>query len=173
MLWNACGKYRLSQSASLISQARYVISHDTGLMHISAAFQKPIVSIWGSTVLDLGMYPYRTKFIALENKKLWCRPCSKIGYSSCPLGHFKCMKELSFNTPIHRLLPVLSPPPSPASSISGTSATGTLKACIATNPCYRSIHQDVCAHPFLLQKFYCPQEYYQAYQIDNPPTHGQ
>ena len=115
MLWNACGKYRLSQSASLISQAQYVISHDTGLMHISAAFQKPIVSIWGSTVLDLGMYPYRTKFIALENKKLWCRPCSKIGYASCPLGHFKCMKELSLNTPINSLLPALSLPPPPSS----------------------------------------------------------
>lgn len=91
---NACGKYNLNQSASLLRQAEYVISHDTGLMHIAAALKKRIISIWGNTVPEFGMYPYLTDYHIIENKNLSCRPCSKIGYSNCPKGHFKCMEEL-------------------------------------------------------------------------------
>lgn len=92
---NGCGRYRLHQSASLVAQAEVVITHDTGLMHIAAAFKKKVYSIWGNTVPDFGMYPYLTDFEAIENTDLFCRPCSKIGYKACPLGHFKCMNELS------------------------------------------------------------------------------
>ncbi len=92
---NYCGKLNLSGSASLIKQADCVITHDTGLMHIAAAFKKPIISIWGNTIPEFGMYPYFPQNDVFEYrsevKSLSCRPCSKIGYSSCPKGHFKCM----------------------------------------------------------------------------------
>lgn len=96
-VWNACGKLRLGQSADLIRQARVVISNDTGLMHIAAAFRKPIISIWGNTVPGFGMYPYMPEkedlsFIA-EVRNLSCRPCSKIGFARCPKGHFRCMLD--------------------------------------------------------------------------------
>jgi ADP-heptose:LPS heptosyltransferase len=97
VVYNACGRYNLHQSASLVRQARVVYCHDTGLMHIAAAFQKKIVSIWGNTIPAFGMYPYRTNFTVVEHPHLKCRPCSKIGYKKCPLGHFKCMRELSFD----------------------------------------------------------------------------
>lgn len=97
VIYNACGKFNLNQSASLVKQASYVFTHDTGLMHIAAAFKKEIFSIWGNTIPLFGMYPYRTKFFVLENAKLACRPCSKIGYSKCPKGHFKCMNEIVFD----------------------------------------------------------------------------
>lgn len=95
--FNACGKFNLNQSASLIEQSNLVFSHDTGLMHIAAAFGKEIYAIWGNTVPTFGMYPYKTNFHSLENVELNCRPCSKIGYDKCPKGHFKCMKEQSFD----------------------------------------------------------------------------
>ena len=94
VVFNGCGKFNLNQSASLVKQARYVFSHDTGLMHIAAAFHKEIFSIWGNTVPAFGMYPYRTRFTILENTKISCRPCSKIGYHRCPKGHFRCMNDL-------------------------------------------------------------------------------
>lgn len=97
IIYNACGKYNLNQSASLIKQAKYVFSHDTGLMHIAAAFKKEIFSIWGNTIPSFGMYPFRTKFTVLENNKIDCRPCSKIGYEKCPKGHFKCMNDIVFD----------------------------------------------------------------------------
>jgi ADP-heptose:LPS heptosyltransferase len=97
IIYNACGKYNLNQSASILRQASVVFSHDTGLMHIAAAFRKPIYSIWGNTTPLFGMYPYQTKFVTLENNHLGCRPCSKIGYSRCPRGHFKCMNDIVFD----------------------------------------------------------------------------
>ncbi|MEQ9591269.1 MAG: glycosyltransferase family 9 protein [Cyclobacteriaceae bacterium] len=97
VIYNACGKYNLNQSASLIKNASYVFSHDTGLMHIAAAFKKEVFSIWGNTTPLFGMYPYRTKFTVFENNKLDCRPCSKIGFSQCPKGHFKCMQKMEFD----------------------------------------------------------------------------
>ena len=57
-LYNACGKFNLNESAGLVRQARLVVTHDTGLMHIAAAFKRPILSVWGNTVPEFGMYPY-------------------------------------------------------------------------------------------------------------------
>lgn len=97
IVFNACGKFNLNQSASLLKQSRLVFSHDTGLMHMAAAFQKEIYSIWGNTTPELGFYPYQTRFTIYENKDLDCRPCSKIGYHECPKGHFKCMNNIKFD----------------------------------------------------------------------------
>lgn len=94
-VYNACGKYNLSESADLVRRAKLIISHDTGLMHIAAAFKKDIISVWGNTVPSFGMHPYQTRYEIFDVKKLWCRPCSKIGYEKCPLGHFKCMEKIS------------------------------------------------------------------------------
>lgn len=94
---NTCGKYNLQQSASLVNQSRVVVTHDTGLMHIAAAFKKKIVSIWGNTIPEFGMYPYQshTNSVMFETSGLKCRPCSKIGYKKCPKKHFKCMNDLN------------------------------------------------------------------------------
>ncbi|UYZ63174.1 glycosyltransferase family 9 protein [Hymenobacter weizhouensis] len=97
LIYNACGQYSLNQSASLLRQARFVVSHDTGLMHIAAALHKEIFSVWGNTVPEFGMYPYRTEFRVLEVPGLYCRPCSKIGYEKCPQGHFRCMRDIRFD----------------------------------------------------------------------------
>jgi ADP-heptose:LPS heptosyltransferase len=96
-VFNACGKFNLNQSASLVKNATYVFTHDTGLMHIAAAYKKNIFCIWGNTIPMFGMYPYETKFTILENNKVNCRPCSKIGYQKCPKGHFDCMNKIIFD----------------------------------------------------------------------------
>lgn len=94
--FNLCGKFSLNQSASIIQQSSYVVTSDTGLMHIAAAFGKKIFSLWGNTIPEFGMYPYKpgdgSKILEVENLK--CRPCSKLGFNKCPKGHFKCMNEI-------------------------------------------------------------------------------
>jgi ADP-heptose:LPS heptosyltransferase len=97
LVYNGCGIFNINQSASLVEQASLIISHDTGLMHIAAAFKKRIISIWGNTVPEFGMWPYLEKnlYTTIEVKGLSCRPCSKIGFSQCPKGHFKCMEEIN------------------------------------------------------------------------------
>jgi ADP-heptose:LPS heptosyltransferase len=96
LVLNCCGRFSINQSASLIKQARVVVSHDTGLMHIAAAFHKRIISIWGNTIPEFGMYPYlpgpASQIFQVEG--LPCRPCSKIGFSTCPKKHFMCMNEM-------------------------------------------------------------------------------
>lgn len=99
MVYNSCGLYNFNQSASLIRQARAVLTNDTGLMHVAAAFHKSIVSVWGNTIPAFGMYPYlEEKFKAnsmiAEVKGLSCRPCSKLGFNECPKKHFKCMNQI-------------------------------------------------------------------------------
>jgi len=104
-IYNACGQYSINESAGLVRQAKMIVTHDTGLMHIAAAFKRPVVSVWGNTVPEFGMYPYYGKnylanyrsggeqpYTIMEVKGLSCRPCSKIGYKKCPRGHFKCME---------------------------------------------------------------------------------
>lgn len=94
LVYNACGKYSLTQSASLVKQSYKVITHDTGLMHIATAFNKDIISVWGNTVPAFGMTPYlkeNKKFVTVEVENLSCRPCTKLGFKKCPKGHFKCM----------------------------------------------------------------------------------
>lgn len=94
-IYNACGKFSLNESADIVRKAKLVITHDTGLMHIAAAFKKNILSIWGNTVPSFGMVPYKTNYEVFQVNKLWCRPCSKTGFKKCPLGHFKCMNNQS------------------------------------------------------------------------------
>lgn len=101
---NYCGQINLQQSAFLIQQAKAVLSGDTALMHIAAAFNKPLFSVWGNTIPQFGMFPYvfeNGKQVSLQEMNLYevlnlsCRPCSKIGYDNCPKGHFKCMRNMN------------------------------------------------------------------------------
>ncbi|KYP14536.1 glycosyltransferase family 9 protein [Flavihumibacter sp. CACIAM 22H1] len=112
-IYNACGKFSLNESADLVRKAKLIITHDTGLMHIAAAFRKPVISIWGNTVPAFGMTPYLNQPGApavqwnlqaaaplpdgtaiIEVKGLRCRPCSKIGHAACPKKHFRCMENI-------------------------------------------------------------------------------
>ena len=98
-IYNACGEFSLNESAAIIKYGQKVVTSDTGMMHIASAFQKEIISVWGNTIPEFGMYPYFAKGQNHKNhifevKGLSCRPCSKIGYSKCPKQHFDCMLKI-------------------------------------------------------------------------------
>jgi len=93
------GKTSLQGSASVLKQSRVLIAPDTGLMHMGAALNHPVISIWGNTVPRFGMTPFyrddtETEWHIVEVEGLNCRPCSKIGYKNCPKGHFQCIRKL-------------------------------------------------------------------------------
>jgi ADP-heptose:LPS heptosyltransferase len=114
-IYNACGRFSLNESADLVRRAKLVVSNDTGLMHIAAAFKRPVISLWGNTVPEFGMYPYYGQnylhatsgsdlpYDLMEVKNLSCRPCSKIGYKKCPRGHFKCMQNIDAASVLERI----------------------------------------------------------------------
>ncbi len=112
-IYNSCGKFNLTESAELVKHARVIVSNDTGLMHVAAAFQKPVISLWGNTSPEMGMFPYygfnnlkervAPQSVIMENTKLGCHPCSKLGYNKCPKKHFKCMNDLDMTFAVEQV----------------------------------------------------------------------
>jgi len=94
-IYNFCGSISLDQSAYLIRHSTLVLSNDTGLMHVAAAFKKPIISFWGCTKPSQGFAPYMgvhgSKQLITPRSK---RPCSKYG-KSCRFQGQGCVKEIS------------------------------------------------------------------------------
>lgn len=95
---NFVGKTDIELSAYIISKAQIVVTGDTGMMHISAALNRPTVAVFGSTHPVLGYTPFgiegKDHIQLVENTDLNCRPCTKQGKHKCPKGHFKCMNEI-------------------------------------------------------------------------------
>lgn len=100
-VWNAAGKLSLNGSAALIRDSKLVITPDTGMMHIASAFKKPIISFWGATVPDFGMYPYLNENLDLRlaADHLPKRPCSKLG-TKCKYKECRCIDELPIDKAI-------------------------------------------------------------------------
>lgn len=89
----ACG-IGLGPTAALLSGASAVVAGDTGLMHLATAVATPVVALFGPTDPLLGYAPYRARAVVLE-RSLPCRPCSVYGGAHCPLGHHRCMIEIT------------------------------------------------------------------------------
>jgi len=96
---SACGDLSLNQSAYVLKLSECVVTSDTGMMHIASAYRKKIISFWGNTIPEFGMYPYLPgeESEIMEVKGLACRPCSKLGYKRCPKLHFKCMNDIDIS----------------------------------------------------------------------------
>lgn len=90
---NLCGKTSINQSALLVKNAAFVLTPDTGLMHIASAFNRPTAVMWGSSVPQFGFAPYKNTSAFSSQVNAGCRPCSRLGRDRCPLGHFRCMEE--------------------------------------------------------------------------------
>lgn len=95
---NMCGRCGINTSAWLVKNSAVTISPDTAMMHFAAAFRTPLISVWGNTIPEFGMYPYYGdqpgKHVLFEIHGLTCRPCSKIGFEKCPKDHFRCIRDL-------------------------------------------------------------------------------
>lgn len=90
---NLCGKTDLKSLVYLISKCQLFVTNDSGPMHLACASHIPVVAIFGPTTKELGFFPYgeKSKVIEIDCS---CRPCTLHGGNQCPLGHFKCMRDV-------------------------------------------------------------------------------
>jgi len=91
---NLTGEYSLLESAAAMQYCDALVSNDSGLMHLATAMEKKVVALFGSTVEEFGFFPANSSARVLERRGLYCRPCSHLGLSQCPEGHFRCMNEI-------------------------------------------------------------------------------
>ncbi len=90
--------FPLLVSAELIGRARAIITNDSAPQHLASAMGTPTLTIFGPTVPEFGFGPLADRHVVAGHESLSCRPCHRHGPQSCPLGHWRCMREL---TPEH------------------------------------------------------------------------
>ena len=91
---NSTGKLSLMHTAALLQQCHLLLSNDSGLMHMAAALQVPVVAIFGPTVQEFGFYPFKAS-AEVVSAALACRPCSTKGSMRCPRSHHQCMQQVT------------------------------------------------------------------------------
>jgi heptosyltransferase-2 len=92
---DATGRLSLLASAELIGRAALLITNDSAPQHLASAMNTPTLAVFGPTVPEFGFGPLAERSRVLGHTGLACRPCDRHGPQRCPLGHWRCMREIS------------------------------------------------------------------------------
>ncbi|MGH7651264.1 MAG: lipopolysaccharide heptosyltransferase II [Gemmatimonadaceae bacterium] len=107
---DATGVLSLLGSAELIGRAQAIVTNDSAPQHLASAMGTPTLTIFGPTVPEFGFGPLASRRATAGNEELACRPCDRHGPQRCPLGHWRCMRDLKPEYVSSILGEVLNPP---------------------------------------------------------------
>ena len=107
---NAVDFLPLLASAELIGRAQAIVTNDSAPQHLASAMGTPTLTIFGPTVPEFGFGPLAERNVVAGHEGLNCRPCDRHGPKRCPLGHWRCMRELTPEYISTLLMEVLNPP---------------------------------------------------------------
>ena len=105
---DATGQLSLLASAELIGRSAAIATNDSSPLHLASAMGTSTVAIFGPTVPSFGFGPLAPGSMAMGHTGLPCRPCDRHGPQVCPLGHFRCMRELDAHSVVARVLQAAS-----------------------------------------------------------------
>lgn len=92
---DATGRLSLLASAELIRRAAVLVTNDSSPLHLASAMNTPTVAVFGPTVPEFGFGPLADRSAVAGHDALDCRPCDRHGPQRCPLGHWRCMREIT------------------------------------------------------------------------------
>ena len=92
---DATGRLSLLASADLIGRSAVLVTNDSSPLHLASAMNTPTVAVFGPTVPEFGFGPLAERAVIVGHTELACRPCDKHGPRRCPLGHWRCMREMT------------------------------------------------------------------------------
>jgi heptosyltransferase-2 len=101
------GRLTLLGSAELIRRCRALVTNDSAPLHLASGMNTPTIAVFGPTVPAFGFGPLAERSAVAEHRALDCRPCHPHGPRECPLGHWRCMRELTVDDVMARLTPLL------------------------------------------------------------------
>ena len=104
---NTAGRLTLLQSAEVIRRSTLLVSNDSAPVHLGVAMRTPVLALFGPTVPAFGFAPIGEHDEVLQQEGLSCRPCSIHGGARCPIGTFACMRQLTPDRVLERILPRL------------------------------------------------------------------
>jgi heptosyltransferase-2 len=110
---DATGRLSLLASAELIARSAVIVTNDSAPLHLASAMGTPTVAIFGPTVPEFGFGPLASRSTVLGHDSLACRPCDRHGPQRCPLGHWRCMREITPRHVAMALQELLAPSPPP------------------------------------------------------------
>lgn len=106
-LFNLVGLTGLADLPAIYEKLDLLVTNDSSPIHYASALNVPTVAIFGATVPAMGFGPLASESVVVQHTDLPCRPCSDHGPQVCPLGHFRCMRDITADQVFDACQPLL------------------------------------------------------------------
>ncbi len=101
---SVAGEFPIEEELAMMSKMSVMVSMDSANQHLASLVGTRVVTLWGATVPECGFTPYGQSGSDSVVERIECQPCSVAGTKRCPQGHFNCMRLMSPETVVKKIL---------------------------------------------------------------------